>query len=298
MATAILWFFTQLGMGFVNLFQAISHPGLWLDWANKEAIMRFIYYGGSTEFFFVVFDIFLVVTIAGFIFPAFMWGCVRGLEGFANTVGRIAAWAGLLMVLQQVMVVFLQSIFRMGDITIAPFGVGFTQSVGWFSEELKLYNAMVVAMCASYTFVQGGHVRVDLVYAGVSYHTKRVIDMLGSLLFMMPLAVVIWMYGWYFLWRHLVVPKPSASDALDRLLMKSRALRWNVETIAFSPNGFNGYFLFKILLLIFAAMIFLHGIAFFYRSYMEWKEGPESEGRYLDRDIVEPGEEAFDHAEF
>lgn len=298
MIDALLWFVTQLGMGVVNLFQALAHPALWLDWSDKQAIMRVIYYGGSVEFFFVVFDIFLVITIAGIVSPAFMWGCVRVMEGFANTVGRFFAWAGLLMVLQQVMVVFLQSIFRMGDLTIAPFGVGFTQSVGWFSEELKLYNAMVVALCASYTFVQSGHVRVDLVYSNVSYHTKRVIDMFGSLFFMVPMAVITWMYGWFFLWRHLVVPKPSASDTIDRLLLKSRALRWNVETIAFSPNGFNGYFLFKILLLAFAGMVFIHGIAFFYRSFLEWREGPESEGLYLDHDRVEAGEEAFEHAEF
>ena len=66
----------------------------------------------------------------------------------------------------------------------------------------------------------------------------------------MPMAVITWMYGWYFLWRHLVVPKPSASDQLDQLLNKSRAFRWNVETIGFSPNGFNAYFLFKVLIVV------------------------------------------------
>jgi hypothetical protein len=103
---------------------------------------------------------------------------------------------------------------------------------------------------------------------------------------MMPAAVLTWMYGWYFLWRHLVVPNPSASDSLERLLQKSRALRWNVETIGFSPNGFNGYFLFKILLISYAALVFLHAIAFFYRSYLEWKEGEASEGKYLDKDVL------------
>ena len=34
---------------------------------------------------------------------------------------------------------------------------------------------------------------------------------------------------------------------------QSAMLKWNVETIGFSPNGFNGYFLFKILLVPFAA---------------------------------------------
>ena len=91
-----------------------------------------------------------------------------------------------------------------------------------------------------------------------------------------------------------MVPKPSASDALDRLLLKSRALRWNVETIGFSPNGFNAYFLFKLLLVCYAGLVFLHAIAFFYRSYLERREGPEAEGRYLDRDRLGEGEDAFE----
>ncbi|MEO9896701.1 MAG: TRAP transporter small permease subunit, partial [Paracoccaceae bacterium] len=192
-----------------------------------------------------------------------------------------------------IVIVFMQRIFTASEITFG-FGRAFTFDVSWWAEELKLYNAMVVCMCATYTFVQGGHVRVDLVYSAVKFRTKRAIDMFGSLFFMMPMAVLIWMYGWYFLWRHLVVPKPSASDSLDRLLTKSRALRWNVETIGFSPNGFNAYFLFKILLISFAGLVFLHSIAFFWRSYLEWKEGEESENKFLDRDTLGEGEEAYE----
>ena len=78
--------------------------------------------------------------------------------------------------------------------------------------------------------------------------------------------------------------------------MKARALRWNVETIGFSPNGFDGYFLFKILLVAFAGLVFLHAVAFFYRSFLEFIEGEESEGKYLDRDTLGEGEEAYEGA--
>ncbi|MEQ8401507.1 MAG: C4-dicarboxylate ABC transporter permease [Roseovarius sp.] len=293
MLDAVAWFFQNIGLAFYNFFYAISHPTLWLDWSDKEAIMRFVYYGGSIEFFFVVFTAILILTAVGLWKNSVMWGCVRVLEGFANVVGRFFAWAGLIMVLQQVIIVFVQRIFARPDISIG-FGIPLEMDISWWSEELKLYNALVVALCCTYTFVQGGHVRVDLIYATVSHRSKRMIDMVGSLLFMMPMAILIWMYGWYFLWRHLITPKPSASDTLDRLLMKARAVRWNVETIGFSPNGFNGYFLFKILMVAFAGMIFIHAIAFFYRSYLEWKEGPESEDKYLDKDTLGDGEEAFE----
>ncbi|WP_435137779.1 TRAP transporter small permease subunit [Pseudopelagicola sp. nBUS_19] len=291
--SGFLWAIQNIGMAFYNFGFAISHPQLWLDWSNKEAVMRFVYYGGSGELFFVVFTIFLIVTAIGLWRNSFMWACVRVLEGFANTTGRFFAWAGLLMVLQQVIIVFMQRIFTRPDIVFS-FGIPLHFDISWYAEELKLYNALVVALCATYTFVQGGHVRVDLVYAAVSHRAKKSIDMFGSIFFMMPMSVLVWMYGWYFMWRHLIVPKPSASDTLERLLLKSRAMRWNVELIGPSPNGFTAYFLFKILLVAFAGMVFLHACAFFWRSYLERKEGVSSDGKYLVRDTLDEGEEAFE----
>lgn len=301
MLDAVVWFFTNIVQAFVNFGYAVTHPGQWLGWMggletveDKQSLMRFVYYGGSTEFFFVVFTIFLIVTVIGLWRRSFMWGCVRALEGMANTLGRFFAWAGLIMVLQQIVIVFMQRIFTVPEISLI-WGVDFlTFDVSWWAEELKLYNAMIVTMCATYTFVQGGHVRVDLVYSAVSYRTKKIIDMFGSIVFMMPAAVLTWMYGWFFMWRHLVTPKVSASDKVEILMKKARILKWNVETIGFSPNGFNAYFLFKILLVAFAGLVFLHAIAFFYRSYLEWKEGMDSEGKHLDRDSLGEGEEAYE----
>ena len=278
-----LWFFHNLLLSFYNIGYAVSNPAMWLDWSEKKSIMRFVYYGGSVEFFFAVLLIFLVLFVVGVFRPAFMWGNIRVLEGFANTVGRFFAWAGLIMVLQQVLIIIMQRIFTRPDIVIG-FGIPLSYDISWYAEELKLYNALVVSLCATYTFVQGGHVRVDLFYAGAKFRTKKIVDMFGSIVFMLPMAVLIWMYGWYFLWRHLIVPKPSASDALDRLLAKSRVLKWNVETIGFSPNGFTGYFLFKILLVAFAGMIFIHAWAFFMRSFQELREGQSSENKYRDVD--------------
>tara|TARA_Y100001958_G_scaffold65360_1_gene43934 strand:- start:2763 stop:3698 length:936 start_codon:yes stop_codon:yes gene_type:complete len=278
-----VWFFQNLILAAYNIGYAVSNPELWLDWSEKKSIMRFVYYGGSVEFFFAILLIVLVLFFIGVLRPSFMWGQIRVLEGFANTVGRFFAWAGLLMVLQQVLIVVMQRIFTRPDIVLS-FGVPLSFDISWYAEELKLYNALVVSLCATYTFVQGGHVRVDLFYAGAKFRTKKIVDMFGSVVFMLPMAVIIWMYGWYFLWRHLIVPKPSASDALDRLLAKSRVLKWNVETIGFSPNGFTGYFIFKILLVAFAGMIFIHAVAFFMRSFQELREGQSSENKYKDLD--------------
>lgn len=296
------------GLGFVvgglveapyNLIAALSNPSSWLEWLSHislkdkirdleaaQSLIRFVYYGASWELFFVFLFLFLVCTVIGFFRNSFMWGAVRVLEAINNSVGRFFAWAGLLMVLQQIIIIFMQRVFAVSEISLGV-GMTVTYDVSWWSEELKLYNAMIVCMCVGYTFIQGSHVRVDLIYSAISYRAKRVIDMIGAIVFMIPAAALTYFYGWFFLWRHLVTPKLAASDAskdLDKLLNKARALKFNVETIGFSPNGFNAYFLFKFLLVAFTILVTLQAIAFFYRSYLERKEGPKSEGKHLDKD--------------
>ena len=293
MLDGLWWVITNFAVAFVNFFSALSKPSLWLNWTDREAMARFIYYGGSVEFFFVVFTFFLVLTAIGIVRPGLMWGMVRGLEGMANGLGRFVAWFGLIMVLQQILIIFLQRIFRVATIEFGPFapfgfplleGPSFIRDLSWWSEELKLYNAMIVCLCISYTFVQGGHVRVDLLYSNVSFRTKKLIDMVGSLMFMMPAAVLTWLFAWYFMWRSLVTPKISASDTLEQVMAKAKIIRWNVETIAFSPNGFDAYFLFKFLMVAFCALVFLQAWSCLWRSWLEFREGPGSERRFLDSD--------------
>ncbi|MCV6597110.1 MAG: TRAP transporter small permease subunit [Mangrovicoccus sp.] len=281
---ALVWIGTQMGQSLGNIAWTISHPMAWLNWSDPKALVRVIYYGGSVELFFALFTLFLALTLVGLWRHQILWAYVRGAEALGNGVGRIFAWAGLLMVLQQTMIVFLQRIFLVSEISIGPFGKVFTKDLSWFSEELKLYNAAVVALCCGYTFIQGGHVRVDLVYGRLSRRAKKIVDMAGALLFMIPSLVLMWLYSWYFLWRHLITPKVSASDGFTQLERKARILKWNVETIGFSPNGFNAYFLFKLLIFLFCVLMVIQAIAFFYRNLLELREGPSSDGRYLGRD--------------
>ncbi|RMF35900.1 MAG: C4-dicarboxylate ABC transporter permease [Alphaproteobacteria bacterium] len=298
MIDTISWLVSELFHGYVNIFIALSDPGAWLSWVvpslngtdltpdQKQALARFVFYGGSTEFLFTVFDLFLTITIIGIFARRFLWSVVIVLEFLANWTGRIFAWAGLVMVIQQLMIVFLQRIFAKSEFSLSPFGIAITHDISWWAEGLKFYNALIVALCCAYTFVQRGHVRVDLIYAGVRFRVKRVIDMFGSLFFMIPAMSLIWMFAWFFMWRHLVTPKISATDKFELLMRKSRLLKWNVETIGFSPNGFDGYFLFKILLVSFAGIMFVQAWAFFFRSWLEYREGEKSADKFHDSDGV------------
>jgi len=291
-----VWVLKNIALAPYHLLIALANPGSWLDWSNPEAVMRFIYYGASVELFFVVFTSFLIVTALGVAWKReILWVGVRGLEGLANLVGRTVAWAGLIMVLIQVMIVFLQRIFRVAEIQLGPLGTAVAFDLSWWAEGLKFWNAMVVCLCVSYTFVQGGHVRVDLVYSAVKFRTRKVIDMIGCLIFMMPAIVITYLYAWFFMWRHLMTPSVTSTSDLDRMLLQARIFRWNVETIGFSPNGFNAYFLFKVLIVLFCVLVFLQAIAFFWRSYLEWLEGENSANKYLDSDKIGDEAEEIEH---
>ncbi|MEX0969436.1 MAG: TRAP transporter small permease subunit [Paracoccaceae bacterium] len=286
MIDGLFWVLKHIVQGYADIAYVLAHLGSIFDFSDKENLLYVVFYGGSSRAFFAFFDIFLAIFVIGLIYRAFLWRTVRVLEGFANGTGRFFAWAGLFMVLQQTMIVFLQRIFRVSDIAISPFGVGFTKQLGWWAEMLKAENALIVCLCCAYTFVQGGHVRVDMFYARISFRAKKVVDMLGSILFIMPAMVLVWMYGWYYMFRHLITPSVSASDELEKLLRKSGIVRWNVETIGVSPSGFDAYFLFKVMMIGFAGMMLVQAAAFFYRSWLEFVEGPESEGKYLDKDAL------------
>ena len=61
---------------------------------------------------------------------------------------------------------------------------------------------------------------------------------------------------------------------------------WVRGSITYYPRRMNHLLevVLLILLLTFTIMIILQAIAFFYRSYLELKEGEASEGKYLDKD--------------
>jgi len=286
MIDAILWVLKHVAQGFTDIAYVLTHLGTIFDFSDKVNLLQVVYWGASSRAFFVFFDIFLLVFVLGVIRRAFLWRTVIILEGIANYTGRFFAWAGLFMVLQQTMIVFLQRIFRVSDISISPFGFGFTKQLGWWAEMLKAENALIVCMCCAYTFVQGGHVRVDLVYSRISFRAKRVVDMLGSLLFIIPAMTLIWLYGWFYMWRHLITPPVSASDRWELVERKAAIVRWNVETIGVSPSGFDAYFLFKVMMVGFAGMMLLQATAFFYRSYLEFIEGESSAGKFADNDVL------------
>lgn len=97
------------------------------------------------------------------------------IEGVNVVIGRAVSWLTLLMVIVTVVVVVLRYVFDTGFI--------------WLQEALTWMHAAVFMLGAAYTLQQDEHVRVDIFYREMSATRRAWVNALGVLLFLMPLAV-------------------------------------------------------------------------------------------------------------
>lgn len=93
--------------------------------------MRSVRHGASVELAFVVSATDLGPNNGVGVSRRFGRGLVRGAEAVPNRLGRIAARAGSVMAEQKIMIVFLQRIFFVWDISISPLGAAFTKDPSW-----------------------------------------------------------------------------------------------------------------------------------------------------------------------
>jgi TRAP-type mannitol/chloroaromatic compound transport system permease small subunit len=95
---------------------------------------------------------------------------------------RIAAGAGLLLLLVQLTVVLLRSIFSVSFI--------------WLQEAtLYLFGAMFL-LSSGALLLSEGHVRVDIFYAKASERRRALIDLVGMVVFILPLSFLIIIVSW------------------------------------------------------------------------------------------------------
>jgi len=250
-----------LATGFLNLL--LLPVTIWQWWhleTLKERMSALTLAGQSVDFLWMMIVLFLLITLISLMSRRFLIGTVTRLEGFNRSVGQAACWVVLLLMLQQVLIIVMGQVFRGNELLFSPFGIGlFTEELQWLSGQLKFYNAILIAFASAYTFIEGGHVRVDLVYGNLKYRTRRWIDLFGSLFLMLPLTVLLWWFSW-----------PLAANSLFRqrpLNIFSDRASW--RGFKFESSGtaeFTWVWAFKVLIVVFAALLFIQAIAFFLRN--------------------------------
>jgi TRAP-type mannitol/chloroaromatic compound transport system permease small subunit len=99
------------------------------------------------------------------------------IDRLVAAIGRAVMWLCLFLVLMQFTVVLMRYAFSIGSI--------------WLSESIIYAHAALFLLAAAWTLQQNGHVRVDVFYSKASARQKAIIDLLGSLLLLLPVMAVI-----------------------------------------------------------------------------------------------------------
>ena len=114
----------------------------------------------------------------------------RIIDEVNDAVGRWMAWLTVFMVLVTVIIVVLRYGFSIGFI--------------WMQESVRFMHGFVFLLCASYTLLHNGHVRVDIFYANMSARGKARVDIIGTVLFLIPVCLAILIYSYDYVlnsWR-------------------------------------------------------------------------------------------------
>lgn len=109
-------------------------------------------------------------------------GLAAALDAVARRIGQAVAWLTLGMVLATLAVVAL----RYGA------GVGLI----WLQESVTWMHALVFMLGTGYTLGADEHVRVDVFYRGFGPRTRAVVDLAGTLLFLVPFCAFLAWQSW------------------------------------------------------------------------------------------------------
>lgn len=153
-----------------------------------------------------------------------MRGLANFIDWFNTTVGRGLAWLTLGIVLVQMGVVIARYVFGLGSI--------------WAQESITYMHGFLFMLAAAYTLKLDGHVRVDIFYREAPPRRKAMVNLFGSLFFLIPVCLLIFYIAWPYV-----------------------AQSWSILEGSQETSGIQGRYLQKTAILAFAAMMALQGLS-------------------------------------
>ncbi len=151
------------------------------------------------------------------------------IDIFSEWTGRIIAWLTLLMVITTFVIVVLRYGYNTGYI--------------WMQESVLYMNAVVFLVGAGYTLKRDGHVRVDVFYREMSPKGKAICNLIGTLIFLLPVSIFILTISWEYV-----------------------ATSWGQNEVSREPGGIPYVYLLKSTILAMGVVVLLQGIADLIRS--------------------------------
>ena len=138
----------------------------------------------------------------------------RAIDALNERVGHLVYWLVLAAVVVSAGNALMRYTFDMS-------------SNAWLELQWYLFSA-VFLLAAGYTLLHNEHVRIDVVYSHLTPRARAWIDLLGGLLFLLPMAIIIMVLSW-----------PMVVESIGRNEYSSDAgglLRWPAKLLI--PIGF------------------------------------------------------------
>lgn len=104
------------------------------------------------------------------------------IDAVTERIGKAAYWLTLIAVLVSSGNAMIRYIFN-------------NSSNAWLELQWYLFSA-VFLFCGGYALLHGSHVRIDVVYSRFSRRLQLWIDILGTIFFLMPMALLILYLSW------------------------------------------------------------------------------------------------------
>ena len=155
---------------------------------------------------------------------------IATIDAINTAIGKTAMWLAIIMALVQFTVVIMRYVFSIGFISV--------------QESIWYMHGMLFMMGAGYTLLNDGHVRVDVFYREASPRFKAWVDMLGSILFIMPVVI-------YTLW----ISKNYVINS------------WRIFEGSIEVSGLPILFILKTFIWVFAFCVAIQGIALALRGF-------------------------------
>lgn len=130
---------------------------------------------------------FAALAVVVFVLVKPLLGLSKAIDALNTFIGRIVAWCIFAAVLVSTVNAIVRKVLD-------------TSSNAWLELQWVLFGA-VFLLCASWTMIQNEHIRIDIVSSMLSRRARSIIDWIGHLLFLIPMALVMTMTAYPFFMR-------------------------------------------------------------------------------------------------
>jgi TRAP-type mannitol/chloroaromatic compound transport system permease small subunit len=121
----------------------------------------------------------------------------RGIDAFTRWTGKRLAWLILLAVIVSALNAIVRKVFD-------------TSSNSWLELQWVLFS-IVFLLCSPWTLLDNEHIRIDIVNQMLPKRVRDSIDVLGHVVFLMPLCIVMIITGGPFFMRSVEINEQSGN---------------------------------------------------------------------------------------